>query len=338
MSSIKVEPVMSVHVRGRYRVKQSLETRSFGKVFLGHTLDSSRQNVTIKFKPRSVDEPQLYHEYEMYKSLEGGIGIPSLLWFGTERDHTALVTQLLGPTLERVFNTCHHQFSLTTVISLADQMLSRIEYLHSRDIIHRDLKPENFLIGTGSEQSTIYLIDFGLSTYYHDRLRGRHIPYAEKFDVTGTARYLSINGHLGMEQSHQDDLESLALILIYFLRGSLPWQGLLGQPDLVVNEKLAIPMEDLCSGLSTKFATFLNYARSLGFHENPDYNYICKLFSDVLMRQGLSKMPTFNWIHHSDSLMSHGTASPNGAEQMAKPKTRSGCRWHHLSVKPSTRV
>lgn len=106
---------------------------------------------------------------------------------------------------------------------LADQMISRIEYMQNQNFIHRDMKPDNFLVGLNQKKSTIYMIDFGLSKRYRDPKTNEHIPYRDNKSLTGTARYASVNTHIGIEQARRDDLESIGYILLYFLKGSLPW-------------------------------------------------------------------------------------------------------------------
>ena len=115
-------------------------------------------------------------------------------------------------------------------------MILRIEYMHKMGFIHRDIKPDNFAVGLNENANVVYLIDFGLSKSYHAPPKGRHIPYPslvgvtgsyrENKNLTGTPRYASLANHIGIEQSRRDDLESLGLILMYFLKGKLPWQGL----------------------------------------------------------------------------------------------------------------
>ncbi len=81
---------------------------------------------------------------------------------------------------------------------LADQMIQRIEYVHSKNFLHRDIKPDNFLMGTNKKNNKVYLIDFGLAKRYISK-EGEHIPYKENKNLTGTARYASVNTHIGIE-------------------------------------------------------------------------------------------------------------------------------------------
>ena len=142
--------------------------------------------------------PQLLYESKIYRILHGGLGIPNVRWYGVEGDYNVMVLDLLGPSLEDLFNYCGRRFQLKTVLMLADQLLGRLEYVHTKSFIHRDVKPDNFLIGLGKRQSVIHIIDFGLAKKYRDPRSHQHIPYRENKNLTGTARYASINTHIGI--------------------------------------------------------------------------------------------------------------------------------------------
>lgn len=232
--------------------------------------------------------------------MQGGCGIPRIIWCGSEGDYNVMVMELLGPSLEDLFNFCSRRFSLKTVLLLADQMISRIDYIHSRDFIHRDIKPDNFLMGLGKKGNLVYIIDFGLAKKYRDTRNQRHIPYRENKNLTGTARYASINTHLGIEQSRRDDLESLGYVLMYFNLGTLPWQGLKAankrqKYERISEKKLSTPVDELCKNFSSEFRTYLTYCRQLHFEQHPDYNYLRKLFRFRFQRQGFSYDYVFDW-------------------------------------------
>ena len=107
-------------------------------------------------------------------------------------------------------------------------MIERLEFVHNKNYLHRDIKPDNFVIGNGKKAHRVYLIDFGLAKKYIQK-DGTHIPYRDNKNLTGTARYASLNTHLGIEQGRRDDIEGVANVLLYFVKGSLPWQNLKAQ-------------------------------------------------------------------------------------------------------------
>uniref|UniRef100_A0A8C7H204 non-specific serine/threonine protein kinase n=1 Tax=Oncorhynchus kisutch TaxID=8019 RepID=A0A8C7H204_ONCKI len=309
-------------VGGKYKLVRKIGSGSFGDIYLAINITNGEE-VAVKLESQKARHPQLLYESKLYKILQGGVGIPHIRWYGQEKDYNVLVMDLLGPSLEDLFNFCSRRFTMKTVLMLADQMISRIEYVHTKNFIHRDIKPDNFLMGIGRHCNKLFLIDFGLAKKYRDNRTRQHIPYREDKNLTGTARYASINAHLGIEQSRRDDMESLGYVLMYFNRTSLPWQGLkvgqagtLGFSSMILlldpppphsaatkkqkyekisEKKMSTPVEVLCKGFPAEFAMYLNYCRGLRFEEAPDYMYLRQLFRILFRTLNHQYDYTFDW-------------------------------------------
>ncbi|KAB2072127.1 hypothetical protein E1A91_A08G278600v1 [Gossypium mustelinum] len=283
----------------RYKLGRKIGSGSFGEIFLATHIETG-ETVAVKIENRQTKHPQLLYEAKLYNILQGGSGIAHIKWCGVNGEDNVLVLDLLGPSLEDLFVYCGRKFSLKTVLMLADQMIARIEFMHAKGFLHRDIKPDNFLMGLGRKANQVYIIDFGLAKRYRDPNTNRHIPYRENKNLTGTARYASCNTHLGIEQSRRDDLESLGYVLLYFLRGSLPWQGLKAATkkqkyDKICEKKLSTPIEVLCKSHPVEFASYFHYCHSLTFDQRPDYGFLKRLFQDLFTREGYESDYIFDW-------------------------------------------
>lgn len=319
-------------VGGKYRLVRKIGSGSFGDIYLGINI-ANGEEVAVKLESQKARHPQLLYESKVYKILHSGVGIPHIRWFGQERDYNVLVMDLLGPSLEDLFNFCSRRFTMKTVLMLADQMISRIEYVHNKNFIHRDIKPDNFLMGIGRHCNKLFLIDFGLAKKFRDSRTRQHIPYREDKNLTGTARYASINAHLGIEQSRRDDMESLGYVLMYFNRTSLPWQGLKAATkkqkyERISEKKMSTPVEVLCKGFPAEFAMYLNYCRGLRFEEAPDYMYLRQLFRILFRTLNHQYDYIFDWTMLKQKAAAAATSSnvtPTGATK----HTTTGHTSHH---------
>ncbi|VDL94440.1 unnamed protein product [Schistocephalus solidus] len=309
-----------VIINNKYRLIRKIGSGSFGEIYLGVN-QINGEEVAVKVESRYASHPQLPYESKIYRILNGGIGIPHMRWFGQETNFHFLVMDLLGPSLEDLFLFCSRRFTNKTVLMLADQMLSRVEFVHNKCFVHRDIKPDNFLMGIGRHCNKLYIIDYGLAKRFCCQRTGRHIPYREDKNLTGTARYASINAHLGIEQSRRDDMESLGYVLMYFNRGSLPWQGLKANTkrqkyERISEKKISTPVEVLCRGYPAEFAMYLNYCRGLRFEEPPDYMYLRQLFRILFRTLGHQFDFLFDWT------MLKQRSSANSSANSATPASK----------------
>ncbi|PWU86791.1 putative casein kinase [Trypanosoma cruzi] len=322
---------LELRVGNRFRLGKKIGAGSFGEIFRGTDIQTG-ETVAIKLEQAKTRHPQLAFEARFYRILNAGggvVGIPNILFYGVQGEFNVMVMDLLGPSLEDLFSFCDRKLSLKTTLMLAEQMIARIEFVHSKSVIHRDMKPDNFLMGTGKKGHHVYVVDFGLAKKYRDPRTHQHIPYKEGKSLTGTARYCSINTHLGIEQSRRDDLEGIGYILMYFLRGSLPWQGLKAHTkqekySRISERKQTTPVETLCKGFPAEFAAYLNYTRSLRFEDKPDYSYLKRLFRELFIREGYHVDYVFDWtlkrIH--ENLKAEGSGQQEQKQQQQQQRER----------------
>jgi serine/threonine protein kinase len=215
---------METDIDKTYKLKEQIGKGSFGEIYVGIN-KFTREKVAIKIE--SIKEYKtLFHEVSVYKEFKKETGFPKLRKFGETSEFNYIVIDLLGKSLEELKEECGGTLSLKTVLLVAVQVIERLELMHMRGFIHRDIKPDNFLIGRKKHKSIIYIIDFGLTKRFRNKYTQRHNKFVSDKKLVGTPRYASVNVMSGFESSRRDDLESVGYMLIYLLKGSLPWQGL----------------------------------------------------------------------------------------------------------------
>lgn len=269
---------------------KALGEGSFGTVYLGEDTINNKF-VAVKTEKKNANHNLLRTESNIIKYVntqKNNEPVISNYWFGTDNDLHYFVTDLLGPSLESLLDKCGGRFSLKTTLMIAEQIVSRIKFYHDRNIIHRDIKPENFLVDFNIPHMNIYIIDFGLAKKYRKSSTKEHIPFKTDKPHVGTLRYMSTYTHEHYEQSRRDDMISIGYMLLYFLNGRLPWQGIIEKDKKkkyarIHQLKKAYTIDELTSNLHTKtaadtFKKYFEYVYSLKFEDEINYNFIIKLF------------------------------------------------------------
>lgn len=270
------------HLLKRVVMLEEIGSGSFGKVYLAKYRSGGYVAAKIDNDKKSSKIPREINIY--YKLLKRGCRgyIPKIYDHIDSNGRGIILMQLMGPSLDDMFEKCSNKFSLETTLELADQIITIMEKMHKARYIHRDIKPNNFMIGRGKNKNRVYILDFGLSKSYISR-QGEHIPVCEGRSLIGTARYASVNMHMGIEPTRRDDMESIGYMLIYFMKGRLPWQGLKRTKEMshlkrIGEVKICTNIDIMCDGLPPCFKEYVYYCRNLGFDQEPDYDHMRYLF------------------------------------------------------------
>jgi len=316
------DPYINKIIFSKYKILKKIGKGSFGTVYSGIILLNEKE-IAIKIEKKDkIKQGTLETEAHRLIYIQGE-GIPKIYCFGNNMTHNLLVIELLGKSLDEIFNSIK-KFSLKTICVLGIEMIKRIKYLHSKYHIHRDIKPENFLIGRNENSNKIYLIDFGLSKKFFSKSKNEHIKFSTGKGIIGTARYCSRNTHKGFEQGRRDDIESIGYVLIYFFFGSLPWQKLKIKQgenyyDKVGKKKINTSFEDLTKGLPEEFLYYFKYVDSLNFEDEPNYDFLIGLFQEIINKNCFNCYYDFDWNKDSkDNMIYPALNQENKNENISK--------------------
>ena len=283
---------------GKYSIKYLISKGSFGEVYLGTNIINGK-NYALKVE--EIKSGILYLKNECYILLNlKGPGIPSVISFGVSDNYNILVENLLGKSIWDIWNEKKCKFILKDTCLFAIQAISLLEYVHSKNYLHRDIKPANFLVGN-PDNSQLYLIDFGNAKKFRSSKTGKHIMYMKSKFIKGALLFLSMNIFRGIETTRKDELESLGLVIIYLFLGSLPWSNekFYSIKDgfiKIASIRQKFSNEDICKGMPKEMNDYMNYVMSLNYEQCPNYEYLRKLFMNVLAKIGESNEALFSWV------------------------------------------
>ena len=296
------DPFFNDLIFSKYKPLKKLGEGSFGKVYKA---EYNSQLYAIKFENRNEGQNLLENEAAIMSYLKGNNHIPKVRSYGYSGNYNILVMQLLDKSLEDLFNI-RKKFSLKTASMLIYQMITVLEYIHERHIIHRDIKPDNFVLGYGELNLYLFLLDFGLAKKYRSSRTLIQNPYVKRRKLTGTARYASIHAMEEMEQSRRDDLEAVGYVIMYFIRGNLPWQGLKlkskeDRYKKILEKKKEVSTEELCANFPREFYEYVKYTKKLGYEETPKYDLMKNIFVNFVVNKKKEKFDyIFDWTTDYD--------------------------------------
>ena len=279
----------------KYKLLKLLSTNSKNYVFEGINVNNNKK-VAVKLEDKIRGKNTLTNESYFLLNLKHR-GIPELISFGHSGQYNVLIEELLGKTLQELFEQNDNEIPIKDICMIAIQILERIEFIHSKYIVHRNINPNNFLIGLNNS-SLIYIIDFAKAKKYRSSVSGKHIKFNLNQKVSGEISFISINAMRGGEQSRKDDLESIGYMLIYLLKGFLPWKEFENKNNKILKIyelKKKIPLSRLCKYTPEEIKNYMEYCKNLSFEQDPNYKYLKGLFTQILIKMQNINDNIFFW-------------------------------------------
>ena len=329
---------------------------AFGKIY-SCINNKTKEIYACKIEKPDIENPQLGNEYRILSLLKNYDYFPKCFKYCNSQYGYILILERLGSNLGVIMSKLpNKKFSMKSALMIINQSLERLKLIHEKGIIHRDMKPENLCIGYKGKEKNIYLIDFGLSKIINNDKKNLYLLNIKKEKIViGTVRYISMNAHLGNEQYKKDDLESLAYMMIYFIKGELPWQNLKAKSrkekyTKIYQKKKHTVNSELCNFLPDEIKMFLNYILNLNQKQNPDYNKLMNLINNLMKKYGYNNDFQFEWYSSSflqklynspitdeeDQLKSSSIYEEDDSVKSEKNKTRNKNKKNLISMNTNT--
>ncbi|CAD5113724.1 DgyrCDS2889 [Dimorphilus gyrociliatus] len=292
----------SQKIKERWEIVQKIGGGGFGEIYESIDLNT-KEIVALKLESAKQTKQVLKMEVAVLKKLQGKKHICKFVGCGRNEKFNYLVMSLQGKNLAELRrSTIKGQFSISTTVRVAYQIIQAIEAIHSAGFLHRDIKPSNFAMGkTPETKRIVYMLDFGLARQFTNNKGDIRAPRTAA-GFRGTVRYASINAHQSREMGRQDDLWSWFYMVVEFVMGGLPWRKLKDK-DQVGHMKEKYDHKTFLKYLPSEFVDILKHIEQLKYHDKPDYDHISEKLQSILLRKSISFQESYDWENTSGTLL-----------------------------------